>query len=213
VQGDTISFDINYLLEEIPPAPPGGDSGGDGGSGGGFGGGGEFGGGPSSTPTATPKISPSRFVEIDLLGEKTRREISDDNKFLESYTGKTSDGSLTVSFSKGTSISSDPEKDPSRIVFDVDPLTVSAGENEYIIGSIYRIQVCDNNDDNISATFSPPFLISHAYNTQDLPPDTKSIYLDYYDETSQRWSPLELPRPISKTRAIVGDGRPVMVDS
>ncbi len=179
VQGDTLSFDINYALEELIPAPPAGGTGGGGGA------------GPISG--VNPKPGSSRFIEIDILGEKASREISEDNRLVESYVGKTTDGSIALSFTKGTAILSNAKEAPSRIAVAIYPQFIPAGENEKIIGNIYSIEVYDVTGNRLSATFSPPFLITEIYDPQSLPADVKSIYLNYYDQVNKKWSLLELP--------------------
>ena len=173
-QGDTLSFTINYLLEEFPPPPPpppppaGG------------------GGGP---------VVHRCYLDIDMLGEITTLRITCcSNKVLKDYVPTDPDEVhfLVIELDTAVFCGESPGcgKYPEIIVMSLVEEPPPAPEGVAIVGSVYdftgywdkdRREVCP------LVTLDPPITVILSYDPGELPEDAFSPVVAYYDEEEGCW--------------------------
>lgn len=163
-QGDSLSFTINYLLEELP-----------------------------SGSTEDYGWKPSyQQLEIDILGKVTLAKVSSSGELLGSYLAADTNNKHRLEFNKGTRVTSTSGKIPRRIQMKVYEKSLSAPEGMELIGPAYELTGCIYGSAPCSVIFSPPAKMTLSYEPGWLPEDTPSILIASCD-AEQGWRELELP--------------------
>ena len=134
-----------------------------------------------------------RFIEIDFLGDRTRREISQDNRLLDPYLASKSDGSLTFALAKGTSFLAENHEPPARVVFTICPESLPISTNEYVIGDVYRIGAFAADGSAMGLDCSPEFELVFNYTTEAMREGTNGVHFARYDEVERSWDTTEPP--------------------
>jgi len=161
-QGDSLSFTINYLLEELPP--------GDGG--GGWGGGGWGGVGPP----------PPRLLEltVDMWGTVTSGNMTEAGVLMETIEATSADGVLTLVLSQGTRVL---DCLGNRLdLIEVEPVTPpNPLPDACVIAQAYQFEPC--------CTFDPSAEVIIHYDPQALGDsvDKKDLVIAHYDRAQQQW--------------------------
>jgi hypothetical protein len=166
-QGDSLSFTINYLLEELP-------------SGGGGGGGG--GGAPSY-----------QWLRMDILGNVTLVKISPSGKLLDSYVATDPDNRYKLELNKGTKIICISGDVSRKIEMKVSEESFSTPTGMEIIGPAFELTGYTRASVPCPVIFSQPAKLTLSYDTSWLLQDTSSVFMAFYDD-EQGWKELE-PAP------------------
>jgi len=202
VQGDKLSFVINYLLEETVPTPtitPGGG-----------------GGGAVITPTPTPTATatstvtatetptatatstqPAGSLEVNWLNSVTWMQVTEDNRLVNDYTVNAMNGLATLAFSQGTQIqvtgTGEPQ-DTVKIVIAAHAEDLPASGQQAAVIETYRIAAVYNlSGERTSVSFDKPVAIYLKYDPEMIPAGATDIYIAYYNETTGEWTRLETP--------------------
>ena len=149
--------------------------------------------GTGLTGSGGPELPTPRFVDIDFLGDTTRKAVSQDNRLVDSYVGSTADESLIFTVAKGTSFASQDKEPPAKIAVSVCPESVSTGANRYIIGDIYRVGAFAADGSAIGLDCSPEFQLSFNYRREDTREGTSTISFSRYVEEEGSWIDLKPP--------------------
>jgi hypothetical protein len=162
-QGDSLSFTINYVLEESPAVGGGGQ----GGEGGGGGGGGEVFECPAGEISTTGKISGIGLV-------------------IQPFIINSFDGRLSLILDQGTAALDIYGSCFSCIGINKMVRVLYPPEDAYVIGVMYDV-------DPDGATFTPAATLRYSYLQSDLPEgiDEKTLFIAYYDNTSGKWIKLD----------------------
>ncbi len=166
VQGDSLSFTINYLLEELP-------------SGSGSGGGG---------------WAPSyQWLRMDIMGNVTLVKISSSGKLLDSYVATDPDNRYKLELNKGTEIICISGEVSRKIEMKVSEKSLSTPTGMEIIGTAFELTGYTKAAVPCPVIFSQPAKLTLSYDTSWLPQNTSSVFMAFYD-ADQGWKELE-PAP------------------
>ncbi len=170
-QGDTLSFTINYLLEEFPPPspPPGGGGG-------------------------VPVVQRC-FLDIDMLGEITTLRITCcSNKVVKDYVPTDPDEVhfLVIELDTAVFCGESPGcgEYPEIIVMSLVEEPPPAPEGVAIVGPVYDFTgYCDKHGREPCplVTLAPPITVILSYDPGELPEDAFSPVVAYYDEEGSYW--------------------------
>lgn len=186
VQGDSLSFTINYLLESFATLK---DDGGGGGSSGGSGGG-----------TTQP-------LEIVSRDSGARIRVHVDGAVAENQTVALIENKVIIILEKGTQVllgsaqlSGDgapipgvPGRVPARLEVEVAKQAPEPPTGMMIIGPVYDLFALGETGRE-SVTFSSPLKLVLNYDAEALPGNVLSVFLAYFDEKERKWVKLESPR-------------------
>jgi len=166
IQGDSLSFTINYMLEELP-------SSGSGGYGGGYGGGGSW------DSTVPPQPQPLLLV-VDVCGRIAMGGITQEGVLKETVEAASPDGALVLLLPQGTRLL-DYLGNPLgsiEVRFVTPPETPS---NRLIVGQCYCLQP--------NCKFDPPIKFILHYDSQALGDDMteENLSTAYYEQRQQEW--------------------------
>jgi len=162
-QGDSLSFTINYLLEELP-------------SGGGGGGG-------------TPNY---QWLTMDILGAVTPVRVSSSGELLDSFVASGPDNKSKLELDQGTKVTCAGGLVPIRIEMRVCEEPLSAPDGTEIIGPAYSLTGYVYDSAPCPLIFEPPALLTLNYDPAWLPEGTSSVLIASYG-AEQGWRELELP--------------------
>jgi hypothetical protein len=163
-QGDSLSFTINYMLEELPP---------DGGGGG---------------------VEPSyQWLAIDMLGKVTLVKVSSLGEFVDSYVVTDPDNKFRLEFNKGTKITCASGQVPRRIEMKVCEEPLLAPDGTEIIGPVYDLIGYTYDSASCSLILNKPAKLTLSYDPSEIPIgiDEEDLALAYYDEESGKWVELD----------------------
>ncbi len=161
-QGDSFSFTINYLLEELPP-PGGGSNGG------------------------TPSY---QRLEIDIMGEVTVAKVSPSGEFLDSCVATDPDNKRSLEFTRGTKVTCVNGKIPRRIEMRLCETLPSLPGGTEVIGPAYKLTGYITDSAPYPLIFDPPVELTLIYEPDWLPGNTSKIVFAYY-EAEHGWVELE----------------------
>ena len=176
-QGDTLSFDVNYALEEYPPPPPPRGRGGLGGGGGGG----------------------ACYFLIDMLGEITEVRVGCcGNKVFKTYVADDPDDVHFLEIEDGTPVICGEHPGcgnyPRIIVMRPSEDPPPAPDGMAIVGPVYGFTGYEERwwqDPDCPTcplvTFGSPTLVSLSYPAEELPEGALSVYLAYYDAELSEW--------------------------
>jgi hypothetical protein len=169
VQGDSISFTINYALEMITP-PSGG------------------GGGGSTLPAA----GEDTHTIVVALGEReSKLTVNADGRLTEAFSGSFPDNSVILSFDGGTIINADGMV-PDQIVVEESTENPLVPDGMKRVSPVYSITAYVGGARLEHASFTPPFRLVLKYDEKELPEHQTSIFIAYWD-ASHRWVQLDPP--------------------
>jgi len=175
-QGDSLSFTINYMLEELPPPQPG----------------------PEPSPPSY------QWLEIDILGEITKVKISSSGWLLDSCIATDPDNKHKLELEKGTKVTCCCGDIPSRIKIracEVCEETLLPPEGTEIVAA-YNFLGCVCNSVPCPIIFQSKAKLTLSYDPDLLPENTSSVIIASYD-TVQGWRELEHPTGgISETEEV-----------
>lgn len=178
VQGDSLAFDINYLLEDFSTAVPASPT-------------------PPSLagdPNASgPVANPIRILEITWQDNNTGIGVDEGNRVKGTHTVTTMDGQVTVTISENSRILTDSEAEHIKIVVEERPERVTAPGGYLLLGKVYDIGAFTGEGERVSISFWPQFILRLKYDPSDLPPGTTNVYINTFDEELQQW--IRLPKP------------------
>jgi len=216
-QGDSLTFDINYMIEEIPEIASGGDGGGGGGGGGTV----------AVTTTPPPALSGGvRSIQLVVPGAKVVERLVDVNNTVAGNMVATSTDSgvnlpgtpttpgavpqtsIAVSIPEGAAVLN-PEKVPDPAVTTVLPEDAIPHKIEAkILPELKAPSPLPEGWVQVSqfveilgytygvphhVTIDPPANITLGYDPSLLPGEVEAISLFFFDEANQRWVQLEAP--------------------
>lgn len=181
VQGNGVSFSVNYMLEELPPPPP-------------LAGGGGGGGGTIPSPPGTTTTTVTHDLQVVLEGEKLAIRVSADGTVQE--TSRIADRTETflVDIGQGTKITADG-KVPDRIELtqDTENLDELAGipQNTVALSLVYKLTAYSGDVPLPGINFDPYVIITISYDPKDLPDNTFPPYIITFDDAGnfERLSP------------------------
>lgn len=154
-QGDSLSFTINYMLEELPPE--------------------------EEEAEPSPPTPSYQWLMIDILGKVTKVKVSSSGKLLESVRVTDGKGELTLELDRGTKILCPGGKVPRRL--EMKTIQIPAPQDMAILGQVYRLDayLYKYSQNPSLFTISPPGKLALSYDLSDLPPNSLSIFTAYYD--------------------------------
>lgn len=167
VQGDVVTFTINYLLEEIVP-----DTGGDSPS------------GPAETSYYLELVAPNTQSKVILVKQ---------GKIATSTIFNALDNKLTLSLDSGTKIVYDNVEPPARLEITESEETPILPDGFVRLSPVYSLRVCTSDGTHHEVSFDPPLRLVLNNDPSKLPEDTSSIFLAYYDEDGEAWVQLQEP--------------------
>lgn len=164
-QGDSLSFSINYLLEEFAPTPPGG------------------GGGGGQAEAGAPGL-----LIIDMLEEITTAGIEPDGSLLQSCVASFLD-EVSLELDLGTRVvcsgNEVPERLEARLCQQILPPPGMA-----IVSPVYDFTAYVYRRVSRAVTFNPAARLVISYSPQQLPDNTLSVFIACYDD-QHGWTQLE----------------------
>jgi len=162
VQGDSLSFTINYLLEELPPGG-GGDDGEDGGRDGG-----------------SPPEPQTLLLRVDMWGKVTSGQMTQEGVLMETIEAVSPDGALVLLLPQGTRVL-DSVGNPLDLLEVKPVIPPEPSPGKLIIGPGYDLQPF--------CTFDPPIKLILHYEPPGLSDDIddKDLVIAYWDQGSQEW--------------------------
>jgi len=156
-QGDTVSFTINYLLEELPPPPVVRPSGG-----GGFGG-----------------VSCSEILTVDFLGEITKGSMTRSGRLCDDLEASCPDDIHLLEIEEGTQVlNAEGEVVTLVEIGEAEAPTLPA--NTVVVGNAYDFRGYTDDSACCSVIFDEPVMLTLGYRIDDLPDDVLSVALFYY---------------------------------
>jgi len=164
-QGDSLSFTINYMLEELALQP-----------------------GPEPSPPS------HQWLEIDILGEITKVKISSSGRLLDFCIATDPDNTHKLELEKGTKVTCCCGDIPSRIkirVCEVCEETLLPPDSTEIVAA-YNFLGCVCNSVPCPIIFQSKAKLTLSYDPDLLPENTSSVIIASYD-TVQGWRELERP--------------------
>jgi len=178
VQGDSLSFTINYVLEEFPPSPP--ESTGD--------------------PGEDGYDGTTYLLEIDILGKITRLEMRYDGTIIKSCSASDPNGNLILEINSGTKVTCDGNRVPQRLVGREREDLLPTSDSMVMLSPVYDFNAYIYEKVSQSVTFDPPLNVLITYDPEELPENASSIFIAYWDE-ELGWTELE---PLSGFVATAG---------
>jgi len=159
-QGDSLSFTINYMLEQFPLDSNGG--------------------GESDWYSDEPEAPESLLLEIDVCGKIYLARIDREGVLAETVEAVSPDGTLILIIPEGTALLDESGNPVTRI--DVTPVTPPASSDDTLVVVLaYDFQP--------PCTFNPPAVLTLHYDPQVLSSGVveEDLAIAYYDSTRLEW--------------------------
>ncbi|UCC16694.1 MAG: hypothetical protein JSU58_10075 [Dehalococcoidales bacterium] len=180
VQGDELSFTINYLLRETDVT-----------------------GDPGNVPEKdevydiTPAIDEGEekeytTLEVNLLDEKSAVEISEDGILKESVILTDADGMFTLELPGGTRIIGTGGILPGRIVLTIEEITIPLPDNTILLTPIYHLTGYDIEGKKMYTGFDPPVRLTIRYDPETIHENSFPPFIARYTD-EDGLVPMELP--------------------
>jgi len=169
-QGDSLSFTINYLLEELPSDGGGGGEGGD-----------------------------VCHCKVDILGEiTTLRMTRSDSRLIESYIFADPDNRYFLELKRGTRLichcgcPACGTRAPTRVVMSLAEELLPVPDGVAIVGPVYKFTGYTRGSVRCDwVTLDPPITIILSYDSDELPEACSSLAIACYDDNQGDW--IDLP--------------------
>ncbi|MDD5082138.1 MAG: hypothetical protein PHU08_02065 [Dehalococcoidales bacterium] len=167
IQGDSISFNINYLLENLGvPEPPGGGGGG--------------GGGGLPKPTSPPMV-----LRVDLGDNQTTMVGISANGTIESAIRQTDySGNFTLAVDNSTRVTGFDAKALGRIELRIVEAPLVISENMTALSPVYRMVGYTQNREISEINFNPSAIITINYDPGNLPENAFPPFIARYADGS-----------------------------
>jgi len=164
-QGDSLSFTINYMLEEFHGRGPGGGGGGGGTS--------------------------YQWLLVDVLGNVTKVKVDSSGKLLESANASDAQGQMTLQLDYGTQVLCVDNKVPQKLEVKVAE-SPTAPRAAQVLDEVYEVSAYLKGKTSPSPfVISPAGRLVLRYHLGDLPEYTSLVYIACYD-AEQGWMQLGL---------------------
>jgi hypothetical protein len=182
VQGDVLSFTINYFLREIEsPGGPGTTPGG-----------GQY---YDDTPVSEDEDEEEhKTLEVSLLDEKLTVEISADGILKDSVILAGDDGKISLELPAGTRIIGDGGVSPSRIVFTIEGTSILLLDNIVLLSPIYRLTGYTIEGNILYIQFDPPVRLTIRYDPAKIPENSFPPRIAQYTDEE---GPVILESPVN----------------
>ena len=154
VQGDSLSFTINYILEESPPAP--------------------FDNYDIDYTT--------RLLEVDILDTITWLDIRTDGTITHSHTISDASSNLTLEIKQGAQIICSNGKTPTRLTVSIDKEQPATPESISVLSPLYDFAIYTGNVVCEETTFEPSITLTISYDPDKLPCSKSSAFIVCYDK-------------------------------
>jgi hypothetical protein len=173
VQGDELSFTINYHLRENEDTGGSGDATGEG-----------------EIPDTTPVIDEDEdeegekynTLEVNLLDNKSLVEISENGILKDSVTLADADGWFTLDLPAGTRITGTGGILLSRIELTIEEILIPLPGNTVLISPIYRLTGYDTEGNIVHIDFDPPVRLTIRYDPEKIPENSFPPYIARYTD-------------------------------
>ncbi len=166
VQGDSLSFTINYLLEELPAVPSGGGGGGGG--------------------------SSARYLQVDMLDNIIRLEIRTDDTVAKPYVVADADSKVILEIDRGTKVTCHADKVSEKLEVTLAQQPLLPPDGMAIIGPVYNVTTYVYGTACSPVKFDPPIRLILNYDPETLPENSSSVFIACYDD-GQGFMQLEPP--------------------
>ena len=171
VQGDELSFTINYHLREKEDTGGPGDVTGDG----------EF---PDTNPVIDEEDEEEEYntLEVNLLDKKSLVEISENGILQDSITLADADGKFTLELPAGTRITGVGGIPLGRIELTIEEISIPLPDNTVLLSPIYRLTGYDTEGNIVHIEFSPPVRLTIRYDPGKIPENSFPPYIARYTD-------------------------------
>ena len=195
VQGDELSFTINYLLKETEvtgdPADVTSDS--------------EF---PDTTPVIDEKKEEkeNKTLEVSLINKKSAVEITEDGIVTESVILADPNRLFTLEIPGGIRITGIGGIPLSRIELTIEEASIPLPDNTVLLTPIYRLIGYDTNNNIVHFEFDPQVRLTMRYDPENLPENSFLPYTARYsgEEGLVRLeSPVKFPASLGRVDVLV----------
>ena len=191
VQGDELSFTVNYHLRETKVTSGSGS----------IIDGGKF---YDDTPVIDDEEEEEyNTLEVNLLDEKSAVEISEDGIVKDSIILADADGMFTLELPAGARITGTGGIPLGRIELIIEELSILLPDNTVLLSPLYGLIGYDTEGNIVHTKFDPPVRLTMRYNPENLPENSFPPYIARYTD-EQGLIPLESPVkvPISFGRLV-----------
>lgn len=174
VQGDTLSFTINYLLQQFAPNTST----------------------PSTAGRPTYGVGIIWLLKVDMLDEITWVGIMPDGTVYKSYVLTSPDQGCTMEIDHGTKLIWDYNKVPTEIVLTLASELPVAPDGTVIVSPLYEFTAYAYDGTCFPVEFDRPIRLDLSYPEEMLPDNTSAVFVAYHD--GQSWIELS-PQAYSVT--------------
>jgi hypothetical protein len=166
-QGDSLSFTINYAMEEIGST------------------------GTGSTGDEGDRVGPKmKWLKIKVLGRTTTTRISLDGTLAQSVTATDASGDISLQFEAWTTITGAGSEPPGMIEMKKSQETPEAPAGAEIIGTVYEIVGYADSTDPWPVFFDPPVILTLHYDAGAPASENSSIIIGSYS-AGDGWTDLD----------------------
>jgi hypothetical protein len=176
VQGDTLSFAINYLLEELSSPPGESDTG-----------------GGTSPDTGNTGIESNRLLEVVTPDGAISLMVTRSGVIRESQMLALMDNKLTLRFTSNTQVSFSDGGAPDYLDVKMVEQVPAVPNNVQRVSPAYELSGFSANGVARPVQFDQPVMLVINYDLASLPDNTRAVFLAYYDE-KLGWTQLEPPQ-------------------
>jgi len=148
-------------------------------------GGGGGGGGGLAPPTV-------RVLTLDTLGKTMQVKVKVDGTLLESFVIAAPEGNVTLGVDSGTRIICSNDKVPQRLEMRLYEEPLPVPEGFATVSPVYDFTAYTDDGAPQPVTFDPAIRLLISYDPEELPENTTSVFIAYYDK-ELGWTHLEPP--------------------
>jgi len=138
------------------------------------------------------------LLAIDMLDQPTTMEVTQAGIITGSYVASYLDGRVTLGLDSGTKIIFGDNEIPERLEMRLSEEILPVPDGLAIVGPVYDFSAYTSGGVSWPVTFDPSIRLQINYDPEELPENTSSVFIAYYDEefgwTADLASPLQPAR-------------------
>ncbi|MFC1899217.1 hypothetical protein ACFLXP_02690 [Chloroflexota bacterium] len=168
---------------------------------------------PSSGGSPAPslpeeEIIPTRTLKVDILGQASTLEITDDGIVNETLLLSDISGSFAIDITEGTRITASTGLELNRIELWVTDEMITVPENVIVLSPLYRLTGYTSDMEASTINFAPTVTLTIRYNPETLPENTFFPFVASYND-DEDFIHLPLPPDVAvrfgETKAFLGE--------